>query len=336
MPKISVIVPVYKVEKYLARCIDSILAQTYKDYEIILVDDGSPDDCGRICDEYAEKYDNIRVIHKENGGLSSARNAGIDYAAEHSDSEWLTFVDSDDYLHPRYLEQLYLAAVENGVNVSACAYVLTDGVGEVDASQDCATSLYTPEQFWVKLRGYAVVSVCKLYAKSLFDGTRFPCGKLHEDEFTTHKLLFACDKVAVLPAQFYYYFQNNGGIMHSAWSPRRLDGIEAIEQQLHFFKEKKYKKAHKNGKKALARVICTNMQLAQACAQSDEYAKIILRLQQRLKKHMLKNYFHIPIRYCQDIYIAAFPKRKKLILLISGTHRFVINVIKKVLRKLRR
>ena len=105
---ISVIVPVYKVEKYLSRCIDSILAQTYTDFELILVDDGSPDNCGKICDGYAEK-DNRVVIHQGNGGISAARNAGIDWAFENSDSEWIAFIDSDDWVHPLYLECLYNA-----------------------------------------------------------------------------------------------------------------------------------------------------------------------------------------------------------------------------------
>ena len=106
MPTISVIVPVYKVEKYIHRCVDSILSQTFTDFELILVDDGSPDNCGKICDEYAEKDIRIHVIHQENGGLSAARNAGIDWVFANSDSEWITFIDSDDWVHPEYLERL--------------------------------------------------------------------------------------------------------------------------------------------------------------------------------------------------------------------------------------
>ena len=106
MPLISVIVPVYKVEEYLSRCVDSILSQTFEDFELILIDDGSPDNCGKICDEYTKKDNRVHVIHQENGGLSSARNAGIDWAFENSDSEWLTFIDSDDWVHIQYLDLL--------------------------------------------------------------------------------------------------------------------------------------------------------------------------------------------------------------------------------------
>jgi len=113
MPAISIIVPVYKVEAYLARCVDSILDQSFRDFELILVDDGSPDNCGAICEEYARKDSRIHVIHQENGGLSAARNAGIDWAFENSNSQWLTFVDSDDWLHREYLNVLYRAVMQS-------------------------------------------------------------------------------------------------------------------------------------------------------------------------------------------------------------------------------
>ena len=120
---ISIIVPVYKVEKYIHRCVDSILAQTFTDFELILVDDGSPDNCGIICDEYALKDNRIHVIHKENGGLSDARNAGIDWAFENSNSEWITFIDSDDWVHPKCLEALVRAAQIYGTEIAICNYI---------------------------------------------------------------------------------------------------------------------------------------------------------------------------------------------------------------------
>ena len=124
MPTISVIVPVYNVEIYLHRCVDSILAQTFTDFELILVDDGSPDNCGAICDEYAKKDSRVRVIHKENGGQSSARNRAIEAAQ----GEWIHFVDSDDLIHPQMLEILYRAAQESGANISACSYTEAEDV----------------------------------------------------------------------------------------------------------------------------------------------------------------------------------------------------------------
>ena len=127
MPKISVIVPVYNVEPYLHRCVDSILVQTHTDFELILVDDGSPDNCGVICDEYAQKDSRIHVIHQQNGGLSAARNAGIDWAFANSDSQWLSFIDSDDWVHPCFLEYLYRAVQETDAKVSACGIRKVEG-----------------------------------------------------------------------------------------------------------------------------------------------------------------------------------------------------------------
>jgi glycosyltransferase involved in cell wall biosynthesis len=116
MPKISVIIPVYNVEKYLVKCIDSVLSQTFTDFECILIDDGSPDNCGKICDEYAKKDRRTKVIHQENSGVSSARNAGLDIAQ----GEWITFIDSDDWVDENYLELMYNNAVNNNIDLSIC------------------------------------------------------------------------------------------------------------------------------------------------------------------------------------------------------------------------
>ena len=145
---ISVIVPVYNVEKYLNRCIDSILAQTFTDFELILVDDGSPDNCGKICDEYAAKDSRIHVIHKANGGLSDARNAGIDWAFANSNSEWVTFMDSDDWIPDNYLFELYHACVQNLSQVAICDYVLyssnTSFSSVIPIATASLSSVYSP------------------------------------------------------------------------------------------------------------------------------------------------------------------------------------------------
>ena len=209
---ISIIVPVYKVESYIRRCVDSILAQSYADFELILVDDGSPDGCGKICDEYAEKDSRIKVIHKENGGLSSARNAALDVVCEEKRAEWITFIDSDDWVHPEYLERLISAANKSGAQVVLSDFIMTDGeaTGEVSENVFC----YSPEDFWVARR--SPIACAKLYRRELFENMRYPVGKLHEDEFLTYKLIFACEKVAYTPSKTYLYFQNAGSIMGSS------------------------------------------------------------------------------------------------------------------------
>lgn len=239
MPSISVIVPVYKVEQFLHRCVSSILAQTFTDYELILVDDGSPDHCGSLCDGYAAQYDHIHVIHQKNGGLSAARNSGIDWAFANSDSQWLAFIDSDDWVHPEYLEYLYRAATETGSRISACGFYRTSG-------EDCGETIpfacealsaddyYCNEELH---EGLTATAWNKLNHRSLFENLRYPVGKLHEDEFTTYKAVYAAGKVGVTRANLYAYYQNPEGIMRSSWNPRRMHTLEAVEQQLAFARE---------------------------------------------------------------------------------------------------
>lgn len=235
MPKISVIVPVYKVERFLHRCVDSILAQTYEDFELILVDDGSPDHCGTICDEYAQKDSRIHVIHQENGGLSAARNAGIDWVFSHSGSSWLAFVDSDDWVHPKYLETLYNAAEKTGCKLSACGFFRTGGEDFPKQQEDSVQRLSADAYYCGDMHeGSPAVAWNKLYDRSLFRDLRYPVGKLHEDEFTTYLAVYEAENVGVTPAILYAYFQNPDGIMRSEWNPRRMHVLEAFEQQIAF------------------------------------------------------------------------------------------------------
>lgn len=238
MAEISVIVPVYKVEPYIHRCLDSILAQTYDDFELILVDDGSPDNCGAICDAYAEKDSRIHVIHQKNGGLSAARNTGIDWVLANSDSGWITFIDSDDWIHPDMIAALYRAATENGVKVSMCGFANTYGETPEVPQNDYEVKLYAPDDFLTS------VAWAKLYHKSCFETVRYPVGKLHEDEYTTYRILFQLDRFAVLDIPFYFYFQNQNGIMRSVWTPRRLDAVQARKEQTDFFKKNGFERAY--------------------------------------------------------------------------------------------
>ena len=239
MPQISVIVPVYKVEAYLDRCVQSILQQTYTDFELIAVDDGSPDRCGPMCDEWAARDSRIRVIHKENGGLSDARNAGIDWAFAHSDSRWLFFVDSDDLLHPEALQRLLEAAIEFDVDISIGGFAETSG--DLPAVEQSALQprLWETRAFFMQKNNLdAIVAWGKLYRKELFAQIRYPVGKIHEDEYTTYKLLFACEKVAVITAALYGYYINPNGITKSEWSPKRMDILDALQERLRFFRKR--------------------------------------------------------------------------------------------------
>ena len=237
MPLVSVIVPVYNVEHYRCRCVDSILAQTFTDFELILVDDGSPDNCGVICDEYAEKDNRIHVIHQENGGLSAARNAGIDWAFANSDSQWLAFVDSDDWVHPEYLAYLYRAVQENDVKVSVCGYHETAERDIAHEDMEYQAQTLPWEDLFLKQNLKAILAWNKLYAKELFQGLRYPVGKTHEDEFLTYKLISQHPKLALVYCDLYYYYINMDGISRRPFSLKRMDRIEACLERLTFFRD---------------------------------------------------------------------------------------------------
>lgn len=241
---ITVVVPVYKVEKYLNRCVDSILNQTYTDFELLLIDDGSPDNCGKLCDEYAKKDHRVFVIHQKNGGLSSARNTGIDWFYEKNKSEYITFVDSDDWLHPEYLSVLMAGITENHVKISVCNYNRVTYEIPHKSYDNIKFELTSPENFLVNHSWQYNYAWGKLYHKSVFEDIRYPIGKIFEDTFTTYKVLHKCEKIAYTELQLYYYFQNDQGISHSPWKPSELVIFDAMQEQLNFYKEKGLQKAY--------------------------------------------------------------------------------------------
>ena len=247
---ISVIIPVYKVEKYLCRCVDSVLEQTYTNMEIILVDDGSPDNCPVMCDEYARQDSRVKVIHQENAGLSGARNAGIDMAQ----GQWLAFVDSDDYLAADFLERLYQACVDTGSSLSVCRWeyvrgetIPEHGTGEtrVYTGREMLANLYVPDG------AYFVVVWNKLYRKELFEDIRYPLGRIHEDEATTYRIYDKVKKAAYVDRSLYGYFVTPVSITRG-FNPKRMDWVTAVAERLDFFEQKGYTELMVPGLQALA------------------------------------------------------------------------------------
>ena len=235
---VSIIVPIYKVEQYLKECIDSIINQTYKNLEIILVDDGSPDNCGKICDEYEKKDNRIKVIHKENGGLSSARNAGLDVAR----GDYISFIDSDDYVSNEFIEKLYLLCKKNNADISECNFVRFIDSKEVKLEINNNTFLYSSEEMQERIystEASRTVIVCnKLYKKYIYDSLRFPLGKINEDEFITYKAFYNCkEKIAVTSESLYYYRYNENSIMGKKYNIRRLDVLTAFRERKEFYKK---------------------------------------------------------------------------------------------------
>ncbi len=235
MPEISVIVPVYKAEKYLCRCVDSILAQTFRDFELILVDDGSPDRSGQLCDEYARKDPRIQVIHQKNGGAASARNTGLDWVEENSSSRWIAFADSDDWMHPEMLERLLSAAREFDVPISVCGYLETSTECPWEDREVPPAQLWEPADFYLERNVNATVPWGKLYRKECFSGERYVEGKHYDDEFLTYRLLYKAGQLAVISAPLYVYFINAEGLTKQKWDPKMLCVWDAYEQQIAFF-----------------------------------------------------------------------------------------------------
>ena len=186
-----------------------------------------------ICDEYAEKDKRVCVIHQPNGGLSAARNAGIGWAFTNSNSQWISFADSDDWVHPRYLELLYQTACGTGTKLSACEFERVEQTIPFEQVSG-EPELWAWDELLEENNVAAVIAWSKLYAKELFIGLRYPVGKVHEDEFLTYKLLHRAGSVGYLPASLYFYFQNPDGIMRKAFSLSRFDGSEAIRERIRY------------------------------------------------------------------------------------------------------
>ncbi len=243
--KVSVIVPIYKVEPYLKRAVASILHQTYHNLEIILVDDGSPDQCGRICDDYAKEDNRITVIHKENGGLSDARNAGLD--AVHG--EYIVFVDSDDFIAEDYVETLMQCLKKYDADVAMCSYAVTASV-ELDESifkasrdetvevcdrRELLNNLYDANH---KDATYFIVSWNKIYKASLWQDVRFPKGRIHEDEATTYKIYDRAQKGVYLHRPLYGYFTAPSSITRDRFNIKRLQWMDALDDRIAYFEDK--------------------------------------------------------------------------------------------------
>lgn len=228
---ISVVVPVYNVEHYLKKCVDSICHQTYRNLEIILVDDGSTDRSGSLCDEFATSDSRIRVIHKSNGGLSDARNAGMELAS----GEWWMFVDSDDYIAPDTAETLLLAAVENHCEIAVCNMmrIYEDGKQEPFYCPVTEPTIWAGEQRFETLRQPSVCN--KLFRADLFKGIRFPKGKFYEDTFVYHALAHRASRIALTGLSGYYYLSRRESILgQSQFTDRYFDYVEAIHERAMF------------------------------------------------------------------------------------------------------
>lgn len=237
-PLISIIVPIYNVEMYLEKCIQSIVTQTYYNLEIILVDDGSPDSCGQICDKWANRDNRIKVIHKKNGGLSDARNVGLKAAK----GEYIAFVDSDDFIDTRLYEVLIKGLTKTLSDISCCKVIKVWNqldIGE-NNSEICKYKVYSPVDAMRELildGNIQQVVWNKLYKKQVIDGIAFEKGKCNEDEFWSYQVIAKAKRVVWVDFNGYYYVQRSSSIMGQSYSYKRLDVIEAKVQRQKFLEQ---------------------------------------------------------------------------------------------------
>lgn len=243
LPKVSIIVPIHNVEKYLKECVNSILNQSYKDFELILINDGSADKSGDICDEYKKKYDNIKVIHQKNQGQAVARNNGVKL----SQAEWIMFVDSDDVIHPNLLEYLYRAVTESdsGMAVSERFELETLPLEFFSAYefeyQERLIDKPTLEEYYISGEDAYWAPFPSIIKREILLSVPFPEGRIYEDNAVGCQFLYFAKKIAKIPYKMYFYRKNPNGTMNQPFSIKRLDYLWALEFQIEFYKQINYK-----------------------------------------------------------------------------------------------
>lgn len=245
--KISVIVPIYNVEKYLNRCIESIINQSYSNLEIILIDDGSTDRCPQLCDDWKKKDKRIKVIHKINGGLSDARNSGMDIMT----GEYASFIDSDDWINETMFEKLLFLMDRYNGDIVECGFQRTDGKVEIKFNGDINI---TKIDRYNAMKCVVTEDICpvvwnKLYKADLVRDERFQIGKCNEDEFWTYRIVDKANKIVQTNEQLYYYYFREESIINEKYSIRRLDGLEARYQRMIYLE--KYPEIQRLAKKKL-------------------------------------------------------------------------------------
>lgn len=236
-PLITIVIPVYNVENYLHKCVNSVINQTYTNLEIILVDDGSPDNCGKICDEYEKMDSRIKVIHKSNGGLSDARNAGIDIA----NGKYISFIDSDDYVDLDYIEFLYNQIFKYNTSIAICSHRVLYDTGKIIEKQTNEVSVLDSKKVLERIlydEGIDLSAWAKLYDINLFKDIRYPKGRLYEDSATTYLLIDKCDKIVIASKSKYNYMIRRNSITNNKFTTKKMDLIISTEEMANYIVKK--------------------------------------------------------------------------------------------------
>lgn len=319
-PLISIIIPAYNVEEYISKCIDSILNQTYKNLEIILVDDGSIDKSGKICDFYKEKDNRIKVIHKENGGLSDARNTGI----RESTGKYISFIDSDDYVDNTYIEELYNLILNDNVDMAITSHKIIGS--KIKAKYKRSKFTETKEKILDKMLYDEDVDVSawgKLYNKKLFDNVEFPKGRLYEDTATFYKLVDKCDYISVNNIPTYNYVIRSNSISQNSFSIKKLDIIKSTEEMTEFIKNKYPNLVNGCKRRLMFAYLSTLTQLTKNKKRNKKIEKKLFKYINENRKEVLSD--------------KRIPKRDRIALIISifgfNIFKFFWKTYEKLVRK---
>ncbi len=288
-PLISVIVPFYKTEPYLKRCVDSLLHQTYTNLQIILVDDGSPDNCGRLCDEYAQQDGRVEVIHRENGGLSAARNSGIDAAK----GEYLAFVDSDDYVAEDYIGFMYDLICKHDADIASCGAMVVELSGkQTPQCADTEERVLTPREALERMcynDGFFVTAWDKLYKAALFSTIRYPEGKVFEDTGTTYKVVDQATRIVACGEIKYFYALSQSSITTSAFNMKKLDYVEMADEMATYIVQRYPELEPAARRKQMHACFSTLTQLANADVRHPEIEKYLMNRIKPLRKGSLRD-----------------------------------------------
>lgn len=312
---ISIVVPVYNVEKYLKKSIESILNQTYQNIEILLVDDGSTDSSGKICESFSKVDPRIRVFHKENGGLSDARNFGI----EQMKGQYVAFIDSDDYISKDYVWKLYSSIKNNDSEVSICSFLLVDEKGEkikdelLDSGKICLTGQQILEKV-LTADGYRyVVAWNKLYRSTLFEKLKFKKGMLYEDEFLNYPLFWDCKRVSIVEEPLYLYVQRKGSIVQSNMTLEKIKMKDEMHtSRIEFYSEKGHSFLHEKACQQYSNWIVTAT-TNHSKILNPNFSKYLQRQFRKFAKYTRNNDIRLIVQNILgfiDIRLAAYVKSK--------------------------
>lgn len=299
---VSIIIPIYNVELYLRDCIESVIKQTYKNLEIILINDGSPDNSGNICEEYAKRDVRIKVVHKNNGGLSDARNVGLNIAH----GAYISFIDSDDIIHEDFIHILLSNLLQSEASISMCDYAEFSTITpKIDSIPKNPFELYTGEYMLDNLYSKSwvpknVIACNKLYKRAVWSGLRYTVGVLHEDEYIIHELYAKVHSVAYCPAPLYYYRQRESSITKEISAKRIQDTLAIFDQRAVFFKNRGYD--HLFAQNASARLL--NIVLLAITYKNGQARQLLIQNLAAILKEV-----NIPLKLkSYSVILAAFPK----------------------------